>query len=236
MLGTQTIATLIAVYGLFMTPLGWKLAGLVWGYAIVWALLTDRVKLLAYRFLDHAKAKDAEPTVVAKSKLEAGAPGPQAKADTKHESAALGEPDDEQKLRPEHADKTPTDLKPSIAEAANRLSDARGKRQSLADQDWGQTEREVGKQTVDTSHEAQAKAEPEAAPKLETNDELRSPPAVLTKAVEPEGADKDETRSDATPRRIRRVHELYEQLGREDVRAAEEWENNKPKNPEPIAK
>jgi H+-transporting ATPase len=52
-LGTQIIATLIAVYGLFMTPLGWKLAGFVWAYAIVCALLTDRVKLLAYRILDH---------------------------------------------------------------------------------------------------------------------------------------------------------------------------------------
>jgi len=51
-LGTQTIATLIAVYGLFMTPLGWKYAGFVWGYAILWALFTDRIKLLAYRILD----------------------------------------------------------------------------------------------------------------------------------------------------------------------------------------
>ena len=37
-LGTQAIATLIAVYGLFMTSIGWKLAGIVWVYAIVWAL------------------------------------------------------------------------------------------------------------------------------------------------------------------------------------------------------
>jgi len=51
-LGTQTIATLIAVYGVFMTPLSWKLASFVWGYAILWALLTDRIKLLAYRILD----------------------------------------------------------------------------------------------------------------------------------------------------------------------------------------
>jgi len=51
-LGTQIIATLIAVYGLFMTPLGWKYAGFVWAYAIVWALFTDRLKLLAYRILD----------------------------------------------------------------------------------------------------------------------------------------------------------------------------------------
>ena len=50
--GTQTVATLIAVYGLFMTPLGWGLAAFVWGYAAVWALFTDRVKLLAYRIFD----------------------------------------------------------------------------------------------------------------------------------------------------------------------------------------
>ncbi len=55
MLGTQTIATLIAVYGLFMAPLGWKWAGFVWAYALVWALINDRVKLLAYRILDPSK-------------------------------------------------------------------------------------------------------------------------------------------------------------------------------------
>ena len=51
-LGTQVIATLIAVYGLFMTPLGWGWALFVWGYALVWFLLNDRLKLLAYRILD----------------------------------------------------------------------------------------------------------------------------------------------------------------------------------------
>jgi H+-transporting ATPase len=55
-LGTQAIATLIAVYGLFMTPLGWGLALFVWGYALAWFLVNDRVKLLAYRILDPAKA------------------------------------------------------------------------------------------------------------------------------------------------------------------------------------
>jgi len=54
--GTQTLATLIAVYGLFMTPLGWSWALFVWGYAVVWFLVTDRVKLLAYRFFDPAES------------------------------------------------------------------------------------------------------------------------------------------------------------------------------------
>ena len=31
--GTQVIATLIAVYGIFMPPIGWKWAGFVWAYA-----------------------------------------------------------------------------------------------------------------------------------------------------------------------------------------------------------
>ena len=55
-LGTQTVATLIAVYGLFMTPLGWGWAAFVWGYALAWFLLNDRVKLLAYRVFDPTKA------------------------------------------------------------------------------------------------------------------------------------------------------------------------------------
>ncbi|MFJ9539232.1 plasma-membrane proton-efflux P-type ATPase [Streptomyces sp. NPDC101225] len=52
-LGTQIIATLIAVYGALMTPLGWGWAAAVWGYAIAWFLVEDRVKLAAHRWLDH---------------------------------------------------------------------------------------------------------------------------------------------------------------------------------------
>ena len=59
MVGTQTLATLIAVYGLFMTPLGWGWALFVWGYALAWFLVNDRVKLLAYRFLDPTKVTSA---------------------------------------------------------------------------------------------------------------------------------------------------------------------------------
>ncbi len=51
-LGTQGLATLIAVYGLFMTPLGWGWAAFVWAYAILWFLISDRIKLLTYRILD----------------------------------------------------------------------------------------------------------------------------------------------------------------------------------------
>ncbi|MFN2236226.1 MAG: plasma-membrane proton-efflux P-type ATPase, partial [Anaerolineales bacterium] len=53
--GTQFVATLFAVYGVFMTPIGWGWALAVWGYALVWFLINDRVKLLAYRIFDSEK-------------------------------------------------------------------------------------------------------------------------------------------------------------------------------------
>jgi H+-transporting ATPase len=51
-IGTQLIATLIAVYGVFMAPIGWTWALGVWGYALAWLLVNDRVKLAAYRIFD----------------------------------------------------------------------------------------------------------------------------------------------------------------------------------------
>jgi H+-transporting ATPase len=51
-LGTQLVATLIAVYGLFMPPIGWRWALAVWGYALAWFFVNDRVKLAAYRIFD----------------------------------------------------------------------------------------------------------------------------------------------------------------------------------------
>jgi H+-transporting ATPase len=68
-LGTQAIATLIAVYGVFMTPLGWGWALFVWGYAVAWFLATDPFKLLAYRILDRSGAgpSNRTPQVAASS-------------------------------------------------------------------------------------------------------------------------------------------------------------------------
>ena len=46
--GTQITATLIAVYGLLMPPIGWQMASVVWGYTLFMLLIQDRVKLMAY--------------------------------------------------------------------------------------------------------------------------------------------------------------------------------------------
>ncbi|NNM59632.1 MAG: plasma-membrane proton-efflux P-type ATPase [Legionellales bacterium] len=61
-LGTQIMATFIAVYGFLMPALGWKWAGFVWGYALVCALISDRVKLLAYRIFDPVKVEPKPET------------------------------------------------------------------------------------------------------------------------------------------------------------------------------
>jgi H+-transporting ATPase len=52
-IGTKVLATLMAVYGLFMAPIGWGWALLVWGYSLFWFLVEDRVKLGAYQIFDH---------------------------------------------------------------------------------------------------------------------------------------------------------------------------------------
>jgi H+-transporting ATPase len=93
--GTQVLATLVAVYGLFMPPIGWGWALTVWGYSLVWFLLNDRVKLLAYRILDPVKAVK------------------------------------------------PSDLTPQIAKRAYELYEQQGRHDGHAVQDWKQAEREV---------------------------------------------------------------------------------------------
>ena len=52
---TQLAATFIAVYGLFMTPIGWKYAGLIWAYCIFWFIVEDFTKIFVYKFIVDGK-------------------------------------------------------------------------------------------------------------------------------------------------------------------------------------
>jgi H+-transporting ATPase len=51
-IGTQILATAIAATGLLMRPLRWDLVALAWGYALIWMLFFDQLKLVAYRWLE----------------------------------------------------------------------------------------------------------------------------------------------------------------------------------------
>ncbi len=52
--GTQIIATIFAVYGIFMAPIGWTLAIVVWLYSTLFFLINDQVKTKAYSLVNHA--------------------------------------------------------------------------------------------------------------------------------------------------------------------------------------
>ena len=66
-LGTQTVATIIAVYGLLIPPIGWSLALFVWTYAMVSFVLTDLAKVFLFRrFERDVKILGKEAAVIRK--------------------------------------------------------------------------------------------------------------------------------------------------------------------------
>ncbi len=249
-LGTQTIATLIAVYGLFMTPIGWKLAGMVWGYAIVWALLTDRVKLLGYRFLDRGKADEANPVARVTSPAKAGQPKPEEKAspvlETKAEQpkpeAKTNQPEPEEKAsaateakaEPEAQTKASSNLTSQIAGRAYELFEHRAPNDGSAVQDWKKAEQEIRNDEAKGEPKVEAKAEPKpeakadaSKPESETESTPQSKadaPTPEAKTENPKPQAKDKPQPDATPQLVERVHKLYEELGREDVQSVQNWE------------
>jgi Cu2+-exporting ATPase len=87
-----------------------------------------------------------------------------------------------------------------------------------------------------TAAKPEVKAEPEPA---ESKSEAKSGTKTEPKSkAEPESEAKSETASSVTPQLVKRVHELYEELGREDVRVVEGWEkanlNKRPKNDQSV--
>lgn len=50
---TQLVATLITVYGILLPAMGWTLALLVWGYALLLFVITDFAKVQLYKLLNH---------------------------------------------------------------------------------------------------------------------------------------------------------------------------------------
>jgi len=50
---TKLLATLFVVQGWYVAPIGWSMAGLVWGWALLELIITDPIKVLAYKVLDH---------------------------------------------------------------------------------------------------------------------------------------------------------------------------------------
>lgn len=51
-IGTQVLATLIALSGIFMKPIAPAWTIFIWVYAFIWFLINDRIKLLVYSFFN----------------------------------------------------------------------------------------------------------------------------------------------------------------------------------------
>ncbi len=73
-IGTQAIATVVAVYGVLVTPIGWGRAGLVWVYALAWFLVNDRIKLAVYGALDRRRGGRAGGTTIGGTATEGTVP------------------------------------------------------------------------------------------------------------------------------------------------------------------
>jgi H+-transporting ATPase len=87
------VATLVAVYGAgLVAPLGWRYAGLVWAYGFACFLVTDPVKLIAYKILDR--------TGVGSRPAGAGHFVAQAIDEAESSSAVAGSPTDNDAVRP----------------------------------------------------------------------------------------------------------------------------------------
>jgi H+-transporting ATPase len=50
---SRALATAIAVFGWYVPPISWQLAGLVWALALLELMITDPLKLVLYRVLNH---------------------------------------------------------------------------------------------------------------------------------------------------------------------------------------
>ncbi len=123
-LGTQMLATAIAVFGVLVTPIGWRWAAFVWGYALIWFFLTDPVKLLAYRVFDPAGAK----------------------ANAKREPPREAKPEETTMPRPEATDQTVAELSGLIAKRAYELYEEGGRKDGAAVRNWEKAEAEIRKE------------------------------------------------------------------------------------------
>jgi H+-transporting ATPase len=183
-LGTQAVATCIAIFGLgLVTPLGWYWALLVWGYALAWAFVNDRVKLLTYRILGAGPPAKQQATVKwesaanTESKPDDAKPEPEAKAEPKADDA---KPQPEAKAEPKVDEGKPQ----PEAKAEPKADDAKL-----------QSEAKAEPKAVGAKPQPDTKAEPkpdDAKPERETNaepkaDDAKSEPQSEThpKATQP---------------------------------------------------
>jgi len=206
--GTQVAATVICVFGFLVTPLWWGWAAFVWGYALVWFLVTDPVKLLAYRVLDTTRAlpaplaevgstpgarTEAKPDAEAAPKSEAKPNAkvePKAATDVQPRPAAQDEPKPKGKAEPEASTSTATKPHAEAQPEANTGGAALLSR-TLGDllvaglvKDPEDAGRIIAAAIAQAQPSTASRQAPEAEVKPEPKAEAKTPPAPTPKAAE----------------------------------------------------
>jgi H+-transporting ATPase len=242
-LGTQILATFIAVYGFLMPPLGWGWAGFVWVYAIAWFLVTDPVKLLAYRILDPVKKAGAKPETKAESK-------PDAKGDAKTSAQPEAKVEPQSGAKDEQKPKAKTDAKveanPDAKDQPKPDAKAESKPETKAvgpkpeakvepkpDAKADPKPEAKAEPQPDAKAEAKPEAKDESKPdaKAEAKPDAKEEPKPQAKAeveakpaVEPKPEVKAKATADLTPQIAAKAYELYERAGHRDGQSAQNWD------------
>jgi H+-transporting ATPase len=211
-IGTQIIATFIAVYGFLMTPLGWKWAGFVWAYAIVWFLINDQIKWLAYRIFDPVKKSkkgELDPDGKTKNKAEfmpenKAEPKPEDK--TKADTKADVKPENKTELKPEDKANPITQAEPKPDAKTESKPEVVGHSDEKVGQNFIHVH--MGRDELDIyvagpGHSGHGFAE---------NKDASKPDAKM-----------DHTTSDLNLQIAKRAYELYEQRGRKEGYAEQDW-------------
>jgi phosphoserine phosphatase len=233
-----TVLTFVGLPGLRSLP--WWQPVAIFAYAMVACLVVNdalKVAMIKWR-VPNAVAK--KPDAKADSKPNANTQTTsEIEAEPKTESKIGSKSETKEEPQLDAKPKAPSDLTPKIVKRAFDLYEQQGSHAGHAVQDWDQAEREIRKDEANAETKPNAKPETKPEPTSEVKSEAKAElkPDAKTEAkseakavskpeakVEAKPAAKVEPPSDLTPQLVKRVHQLYEDLGREEVRAVQEWE------------
>jgi H+-transporting ATPase len=229
------IASTLAIGGIAMAPLPPLVVTGTLVASIVFAFILDLVKVPVFAHLGIAQspsigaanpvisgAEKGKGTSVAKSSTDqprSAAPKPPPAAST---SEANAKPAAEAKA------KTPSDSTPRIAQRAYELYEQGGRKDGTAAQNWEKAESEIFKDSTKAEVPGETNAGTKPVDKVEPRPETKVSPAPATATapttemnVQPGTSDHTKMPSDMPPL-VKRVHALYEELGRQDVQTAQE--------------
>lgn len=217
------IASTLAVVGIAMTSLPVSIVLGTLAAAAIFALILDLVKVPVFARLGIAGSPRHDPMAAVTGAIAHAKDRPKTEpvagqgqvSDPKPEAiVGLGATGDAEP-KPELEAKPPVDLTARVAKRAYALYEEGGRKDGVAVQNWQRAESEIRNDLT--------KAEPPGETKAETKPEAKDQPQSIAK-TEPQPEAKAENSSDVSPQLVKRVHELYEELGREGVRAVEDWD------------